>query len=198
MIRRWLGLLALALVVADAHAEPKRWVPVPGKSVVAFDALFPTGNFTGQTEDLAGEFQANPAELRHGVTGWLRVNPASLRTGLDGRDRDMWALLDVGRYPEIRFTLQRLESSFHSVTDRGDVLLTISGVMTIRGVERPMIFSGRLRQREDKLWARGESKLKMTEVGIRPPTRLLMSVGDEITVRFDLLLAADQAIEGSR
>lgn len=183
--------LALVFVAADAHADPKRWVPVPGKSLVAFDASFPGGNFTGQADDVAGEFQADPADLRHGVTGWVRVNAAALRTGIDGRDREMWGLLEVGRYPEIRFVLQRVESSFHSVAERSDVLLTLSGLLTIRGVERPMTFTGRLRQREDKLWARGETKMRMSTVGIRPPTRMLMTVGDEISVRFDLLLAAD-------
>lgn len=179
----------MALFSAPVEAQHRRWVPVSGKSVVGFDASFPLGNFSGQTADLVGEFVLDPADLRLGVAGTLGARAASLRTGLDARDRDMWALLEVDRYREIRFTVQRAEASFHSVTDRADVLLTITGVMLMRGVERLMVFSGRVRSREGSLWARGEAPLRMTDVGIRPPRRLFFSVEDQVTLRFDLTLA---------
>ncbi len=182
-------MAALALVAAPATAEPKRWTTVAGKSQVSFDASFPLGDFAGRTEDVAGEFLGDPADLRQGVTGVLRVNPATLRTGVGGRDRDMWRALDVERYREMRFTVERVEPSFPSVTERSDVLLTISGLMLIHGVERPMVFPGRVRLREDRLWVRGENRLKMSDFGIEPPKKFFLNVADSVLVSFDLLLA---------
>jgi polyisoprenoid-binding protein YceI len=186
------ALAALVSLAVPAAAEPKRWMPVSGKSQVAFDAAFALGDFTGSTEDVAGEFLADSADLRQGVAGVLRVNPASLRTGVSGRDVDMRRALAVVQYPEIRFTVERVESSFPSVTDRSDVLLTISGLVLIHGVQRPMVFPGRVRLRDDRLWVRGESRLRMSDFGIKPPKRFfLLEVADSVLVRFDLLLAAE-------
>ena len=185
-----LALAALGTLAAPAAAEPKRWTTVPGRSYVAFDASFAFGDFTGSTEDVVGEFLADPADLRQSVAGALRVNPATLRTGVSGRDLDMRRALAVVPYPEIRFTLERVEPSFPSVTDRSDLLLSISGLMLIRGVERLMVFPGRVRLRDDRLWVRGENRLKMSDFGIKPPKRFFLQVEDSVLVRFDLLLAA--------
>ncbi len=187
-LRIWVAGLALLLAVASADAEPRRWVPSPGKAQVWFTASFPLGDFTGRTEDVKGEFQADPADLRQGVTGTLQVVAASLRTGIDGRDRDMRRALDVDGHREIRFVVQSIESSFASVTDAADVLLTIKGIMVVRGVERPMAFPGRLRARGEHLWVRGETTLRMTEFGITPPKRLFLAVRDEVAVAFDVTL----------
>jgi len=183
-------VVALACV-APADADLRRWTPVAAKSEVTFTASFPLGDFTGRTGELTGEFRADPADLRLGVTGNLRVAVAGLRTGISGRDRDMLRAFAAEQYPEIRFTLERVDASFPSITDRSDVLLTISGVMAIRGVERAMIFPGRARVRDDKLWVRGENELRMSEFGIRPPSRFFLDVKDVVRVSFDVTLAPE-------
>src|SRR5437763_14462453 len=106
------GVLAVG---GTTLAEPRVWTPVATQSEVTFTASFPLGNFMGRTRDVTGEFQADPADLRQPVTGWLRVAAAGLRTGNDGRDRDMYRVLAIQRYPEIRFTIERVEASFPSV-----------------------------------------------------------------------------------
>src|SRR5262245_32508937 len=193
VLRTWsVTLLAVAVLTfgpAPADAQAKRWAPVPGKCHVSFDASYPLGDFMGHTEDVTGEFFADLADLRQGVSGTLQVNPAALRTGIDGRDRDMRRVLEVERYPEIRFTVERVDPSFPSVSDRSDVLVTINGTMLIHGVERQMAFPGRVRLRDERLWVRGENRLKMTDFGIKPPRKLLLQVADTVLVSFDVVLA---------
>lgn len=158
-----------------------------------FQAAFSLGNFSGQTTEVAGELTADPADLRLPVTGVVRVNPGSLRTGIDGRDRDMRQALGVTRHPEIRFVVQGVEASFPTMTDRSDVLLLVTGRMVINGVERSIAVPGRARLRDDRIWARGETRLNMSDYGIAPPRRLFVfRVADDITVSFDLdLVKAD-------
>ena len=184
-------LAVVALAIAPANGEPKRWMTVPGKTRVSFDASFPLGNFTGRAKDVGGTFHADPADLRQGVSGALRVNAATLRTGVESRDRDMWNALAVERYPDIRFTVERVEASFPSVTDRSDVLLTIGGRMLIRGVERPMAFPARVRRRDDGLWVRGEGDLKMSDFGITPPRKFFLQVADAVLLSFDVQLVEE-------
>ena len=185
-----LVIAAMALASSCADAELKHWTTVGAQSSVSFDGSFALGDFSGRTDDVVGEFTADPADLRGGVNGALRVNPAALRTGVAGRDRDMWRTLAVSRHPEIRFTVDRVEASFPSVTERSDVVLTISGVMAIHGMERPMRFPGRVRLRDGRLWVRGEGQLRMSDFGIEPPRRFFLKVSDRVLVRFEIVLAA--------
>ena len=103
----------------------------------------------------------------------------------------MYRLLAVDRHPEIQFTIERIEASFPSTTDRADVLLTITGLMSIRGVERAMAFPGRARLRDDKLWVRGEGPLRMSHFGMKAPSRFFLDVKDTLLVSFDVTLAPD-------
>jgi polyisoprenoid-binding protein YceI len=184
-----LALLAVLAPPSEADADRGRFTPVTGKSEVSFEAAHPFGGFSGRTQDVRGAFLVDPGDLRQGVTGTLGIGAATLRTGDAVRDRDMWAALAVDRYPEIRFVVERVDVSFPSVTERSDVLLTINGRLLIRGVERPFVFPGRVRRRDDGLWVRGEAQLSMSQFGITPPSRLFLRVSDTVLVRFELLLS---------
>jgi polyisoprenoid-binding protein YceI len=190
-VARLLGaVLAIVCLQAAADgAEPSRWVPVPGKSQVAFDAKFTLGDFSGRAEGPDGEFTIDPTDLRQAIKGTVRVGVATLRTGVSGRDSDMRKALDAERFPQIRYTVESVEASFSSVTDKADVLLTIRGQMVIRDVERPLVLLGRARLRDGDLWVRGDGTLKMSEFGITPPKRLFLAVGDQVIVSFDLTLS---------
>ncbi len=186
-------LLTVALLpgLVLAQASPRRFVPVPAKSEVSFSAVHPLGDFIGRTSDIEGEFRFNPLDLRAGVAGALIVKVASLKTRETGRDRDMRRVLAADRFPDIRFTVEKIEASFPSIADRSDVLLTISGTMSIRGVDRPMVFPGRARLQNDKLWVRGETDLKLTDFGIKPPSRYFFTMKDTVFVGFDVTLAPE-------
>jgi len=187
LLRALVPLAALGLATV-ASGEPRRWVPIPGKCEVFFDGGHPLGPFSGRTEKVEGEFQLDPGDLRQGVHGALWVAARTLRTGDDTRDRQMWSSLGVEQYPEIRYTIESIEASFASISERPDVLLTIRGRLSIHGVEREVSFPGRVRRREEGLWVRGETRIKMSDYGIKPPRRLFFKVTDEVLVSFDLLL----------
>jgi len=182
------------LTAAPVSAEPKHWVPVSGKSQISFTVPFALGNFSGLSEKVGGGFDVDPADLRQGVTGSLVITVTSIKTGADGRDRDLWKSLAVEQYPDIRFTVERVEVSFPSIAERSDVLGTIFGRMTIHGVERVTSFPGRVRFRDRGLWVRGEGEIKMSDFGIVPPRKMFLQVEDIVQVSFDVQLAEDSAI----
>jgi polyisoprenoid-binding protein YceI len=187
-LRTLLAGLCIALLAASAPAETRRLVPVTAKSAVAFEATHRLGDFGGRAEEVTGEFQADPADLRAGISGVLRIRTASLRTGNESRDRDMRKLLEADKHPEVRFTIGAVEASFNSITPAADVLLTVKGGLALRGVERPLTFLARARLRDDRIWVRGESRLRLTDFGIAPPRRLFFTVGDQISLSFDVTL----------
>jgi polyisoprenoid-binding protein YceI len=187
-LRTLLAGLLVTLLTLPATAESRRWLPIPSRSAAFFEATHRLGDFGGRAEGVTGEFQADTADLRAGVTGVARIRVVALRTGDDSRDRDMRKLLDVDRFPEIRFTIGGVDPSFNSVTPATDVLLTVKGGLALRGVERPATFQARVRLRDDRIWVRGESRIRLTDFGITPPSRFFFKVGDQVTIAFDLTL----------
>jgi polyisoprenoid-binding protein YceI len=184
-----LRCLAIAsLAASPAIAETPRWLTVPGRCFVTVDVDFAPGAFSGFGREVSGELQANPWNLGDGVSGQLTVKVASLSTGVEGRDKEMLKALAAARYSTMAFVIQAVSPSFPSVSEHSDVLLTIQGRLTIAGVDRVKRFSGRVRWKDHRLWVRGETRFKMTDFGIKPPTYLLLSVKDEVGVGFDLLL----------
>lgn len=187
---RW-GILLLLLLTwpAGADGEPRSYTVVAGKSRVAFEASHPLADFTGATEEVAGQLQLDPADVSLGVSGSVSANASRLRTGDDGRDRDLRKTLEADRHGEIRFSAEEVKSSFPSLAEGTDVTLKITGTLRIRGLERATTWTGRARLEGGRIWVRGETNLRLTDFGITPPRKFFLAVGDGVRATFDLRLA---------
>ena len=182
-------LFVLLLFPTSADGEPKSYAVVAGKSRVTFDATYPLGDFSGATAAVTGQLRLDPANIPLGVAGRVSADPGSLKTGNDGRDRDLRKTLETDRYGEIRFNAEEVKSSFPSLAEQTDVILRISGVLRIRGVERPITWTARARLEGGRIWVRGETDLTLTDFGITSPKRFFLAVGDRVRAGFDLRLA---------
>lgn len=183
-----LVLLCLLSLPASAEGEPRPYAVLAGKSQVRFEASYPLGDFSGVTEEVAGAVRLDPADLPGGVAGSVRADPSRLRTGNDGRDRDLRKTLETDRHGEIRFHAEEVKSSFPSLAEGADVTLRITGVLSIRGVERATTWTGRARLEGGTIWVRGETDLRLTDFGITPPRKFFLTVGDAVRASFDLRL----------
>lgn len=183
------ALLVGTLTASPAWSDPKPFVIVSEKSRVTFQATFPLGDFTGATEEVTGELSIDPLDIPSGVSGGVALSPAALKTGMAGRDRDLGKTLEVEKYPFIRFTVLEVRASFPSLAERSDTVIAIDGLLSIRGVERPITLTGRARIQEGRLWVRGEGALTLTQYGITPPKKFFLTVGDTVQISFDALLA---------
>ncbi len=188
-----LALLAIALLGGAlptvAAGEVQRWTVEAGKSRAGFDAYHRLGNFSSSSEAPSGEFEADIEDLKKPIKGTLTVPVATLRSGKASRDKDIRKALDGDRHPEIRYRIDKVESSFPSLAENTDVVLAIHGVLSMRGVERPVSFAGRVRLREAALWVRGESFIKPQEFGIPLLRDWFFSIKDSVLATFDLVLS---------
>ena len=173
----------------SASAATERWVVESGKSRVDFDAFHSLGNFSGASETPSGEVELDIEDLKKPIKGTLTAPVASLRTGKAGRDKDLRRALDGERHPDIRYRIDKVESSFTSLTDNTDVLLTLHGVLSMRGIERPVSFMGRVRLRQGTLWVRGENRIRPVDFGVPPLRSWLVSMKESVLARFDLILS---------
>ena len=105
-----------------------------GKSLVGFDAFHPLGNFSGFERDAQRRGRAGhrgPQEAHQGHASPCR-SPACA-PGRPGGTRIIRRALDGEHHPEIRYRIEKVESSFQSLTENTDVLLTIHGVSVHAG-----------------------------------------------------------------
>jgi polyisoprenoid-binding protein YceI len=69
------------------------------------------------------------------------------------------------------------------------VLLTLHGILSMRGTERPVSFMGRVRLRQGTLWVRGENRIRPADFGIPPLRSWLISMKEHVLATFDLVLS---------
>lgn len=182
--------LALA---SPAAAEMQRFTVQSDKSRAGFDAFHPFETFSLTSESLTGEIQADISDLKQPIKGEVKIPAASLRSADKKRDRAIHRTLDVEHQPEIQYRIDKVESSFTSLAENNDVLLTIRGVLTMRGEARPVDFFGRVRLRPGgALWVRGESWIKPRDWGVAPIRIWLLPVRDTVLATFDLTLSKAQ------
>lgn len=178
-----------------ARADAQRFTVESAKSRVSFDAYHPwtIGVFSAASEGPTGEFEIDISDLRQPVKGGLTVSAAGFRSGDKGRDKDIRRALDVDHHPELQYRIDKMDSSFPSLAENNDVILTIHGVLSVKGVERPTTFAGRIRLRPGgALWIRGESWLKPRDWGVPLIRSWLVSMKDSVLAIFDLTLNKSQ------
>jgi len=178
-----------------ARADTQRFTVESEKSRVSFDAFHPwtVGVFAAASEGPTGEFEIDISDLRQPVKGGLTVSAAGFRSGDKSRDKDIRRALDVDHHPEIQYRIDKMDSSFPSLAENNDVILTIHGVLSVKGVERPTTFAGRIRLRPGgALWIRGESWLKPRDWGVPLIRSWLVSMKDSVLAIFDLTLNKSQ------
>ncbi len=93
------------------------------------------------------------------------------------QDEALSKILMVSKYPDMRFTSTK-------VTAQGGNRFQIEGVLTIRGVGKPVTMDATLDPATMKI--NGKSVFKMTGYGIKPPSAGLGTVGtkDDMTATF--------------
>jgi polyisoprenoid-binding protein YceI len=188
-------LVAGAASPSLARADMQRFTVESAKSRVSFDAFHPwtVGVFAAASEGPIGEFEIDISDLRQPVKGSLTVSAAGFRSGDKSRDKDIRRALDVDHHPEIQYRIDKMDSSFPSLAENNDVILTIHGVLSVKGVERPTTFAGRIRLRPGgALWIRGESWLKPRDWGVPLIRSWLVSMKDSVLAIFDLTLNKSQ------
>jgi polyisoprenoid-binding protein YceI len=117
------------------------------------------------------------------------VLATGLRSGEPSRDKDIRRALDTDHHAEIRYRIDKVDSSFPSLAENNDVLLTIHGVLTVKDIDRPTTFAGRVRLKPGgSLWVRGESWVRPSDWGVPLIRTWMISMRGSVLAIFDLTL----------
>jgi polyisoprenoid-binding protein YceI len=134
-------------------------------------------------------FDITKAGTLNGVSYINFTVPAeSLKSEHKGMDKNTYKALNTEKYASISFT-----ASSVSVKPAGPAgyFLTARGRLTISGVTKDVVLTATGTMNVDKsISYTGVYKLKMTDFNVEPPSIMLGTIktGDQVTVKFDLLL----------
>ena len=113
------------------------------------------------------------------------IKSASLSSPKEGLDKNMHKALKTAQFPEITFTLGRIEAGAAPNT------LKALGTLKIAGVEKQVALDLKTAVNASTVTVLGELVLLMTDYGIKPPTAMLgmLKTDPKITVTFETVLA---------
>ncbi|MFO0931818.1 MAG: YceI family protein [Planctomycetota bacterium] len=155
---------------------------LPELSRVGFDAKSTLHAFSGVTSDVSGSFSARLAAPGAEVAGDVRAQAGTLDTGLADRNREMYGVLDVERFPALAFHL----ASFTATSTDPRTLATTGtarGTLTVHGKSVDVSVPLRISVDDAKrVVVEGEVSVRLTDFGIPPPRKLVITVDDELRV----------------
>ena len=120
----------------------------------------------------------------------------SLKCGKGKMDENLYKALKADEFTDIRYVLSSYKVDRNATAADKFTALTI-GELTVAGtttrVEIPLEAE---RQAGGSVRGEGTLAMKMTDVGVKPPTALMgtMRTKNEITIKFELLLDRDSAV----
>jgi polyisoprenoid-binding protein YceI len=132
------AILALALGVPARPAVPLPRQPagVPAATLregtLGFDGHATTGDFVGTTRSVTGAVLASADYAT--VRGWVEAPVATLKTGNGLRDRDLRKVMEVERYPTMRYELSGATMRGSPRADSAELVL--HGTLRLHGVDR--------------------------------------------------------------
>jgi polyisoprenoid-binding protein YceI len=169
------------------RADPMMFLIQPDESEIAFDARATLHAFTGVSRRIDGRIEAIPVAIEQSGSGVITVRAESFTTGNRLRDRNMRALLEIDRYPDIRFTVEQVRVRRPPSADHASALLTVTGQLQVRDVTRPLQLPVEVALGADSATITGRFPLTFTDVGLTPPSFLFVNVDNQLIVRFTLV-----------
>lgn len=187
------GALAIGLLTVPTFADP-----APLKLSAARVTIAGTSNihpFTASTTDVRmSRLVLAPADgdrlqsaVKPGAVEALEISvkAASLTSPKEGLDKNMHKALKVAEFPEITFTLARIEPGTLPNT------LKAIGTLKVAGVQKAVTLDLKTAVNASTITVMGELALLMTDYGIAPPKAMLgmLKTDPKITVTFETVLA---------
>jgi polyisoprenoid-binding protein YceI len=144
--------------MSSTTTETKTWVLDPVHSSIGFEVDYAGGTFRGSFREASARFDGQTLAGSAKVAS-VDVKDENLNAHLQSPD-----FFDAERYPELRFESSEIEQNGNAVTVRG--------VITIRGEQRPVELTGTINDPikdaygNDRLGLRLETTVDRTQFGL--------------------------------
>jgi polyisoprenoid-binding protein YceI len=125
-----------------------------------------------------GLIRVDPATGR--MEGLIVVDAASGNSGNSMRDARMRdTVLEAGRFPEITFAPEQVESHGNP---QGEFPVVVRGVMSLHGGKHPFTISARVRRDGDQVSIKCNFVIPYVDWGLENPSILMLKVSKEVEI----------------
>jgi polyisoprenoid-binding protein YceI len=145
-------------------------------------------NAVGTTRAIEGSIFLTPLGLFDAGESVFRVDLSTLESDEGMRDNYIKRnTLQTSRYQYAEFVLQEVAGFPAGYVEDTEVLLTISGILTIRETSRPVTWAVKARQLGDTLTAVADLTITFQDFGMEPPSVPIATAEDEIQLQIVLV-----------
>ncbi len=139
---------------------------------------------------LSGSVQPSSSPLRYEfVDALVQIPVRALKSGKSGLDENMYQDLKASEHPTITFRLKQLSYENEPAQDSRLPIL-IEGWLQVAGRERLIRIPASYQLRGNRLRITGQTKVQMTDFGIKPRTfMVVMKVDNTVVINFDIVCA---------
>lgn len=178
------SLIAVLILAAATVATAERYSGAQG-SMVKVEGTSTLHAWSMESSTIKGEINAPTAEIwKSASNAVVSIPVTSLKSEHGKMDKLMADALKAKTNPEIRFEM--VDAVPQSANANGFVVRT-HGRLTIAGVTKDVTMDVRGQKTADGRFAlTGETPIKMTSFGIKPPTAMMNTIktGDDVKVSF--------------
>lgn len=183
--------LGLLLAAATLHAQSRTYtITKGGNNVAQFHAEDTYDSFDGKTSDVNGTIVADPAAPAASSVQ-ININVDSLDTGVGLRNKEMRErYLETTKFGTATFKSVSVTGP-SSIAPNAPADINVTGDLTLHGVTKRMTIPVRVVLIPDgRIHATTDFKIHMPDFGIAVPHNVLVTVNDEVPVRFDVWAGA--------
>src|SRR4051812_23418358 len=141
----------------------------------------------GKTKAIQGELQLESDGVLRGQITSMQIDLRTLTS--DQARRDSFIRQNTLKTDQFPFAEFRSSETAGVILYRPgeEAVFHIPGLMTIKGVERPIVWEAHAKLNGDTITGTATARVKLTDFGLEPPRLAILSVDDEMTWQIDLV-----------
>ncbi len=145
-------------------------------------------NAVGTTSAISGSIYLTDSGLYKDLPSKFTVDLSTLKSDESMRDNFIKQnTLQTSKYPNAVFTIESVEGFPSSYTENEQVQLTLNGMLSVHGVDKPVSWTVLARQAGDTLTATADTDINFTDFGMSPPNVQIAKAKDGIHLQIVLV-----------
>ena len=173
------GMVVMGSTAVFAQGMVKEWTVVPKESSVKFQLKSTIHTVPGDATVLSGSITQNEGSM----TGQVIFPVADLKTYHASRDKNMYKMFEVAKFPQIIYQISSVEFTKEGETSK------VNGTLTIHGVTLDFPLIVKVEQKDGALLLVGEASVSIKSFGMKAPGVLgIIRVADQVDLTFSIVL----------
>ena len=179
--------LALVSLTATVYAQTKTFSINPEESKLEYSFKSTLHPVHGVAHQFSGNFLVDDTAGLDVKSGRVVVDSKQLDSRNKKRDRNMYDMLDVLKFPKINYAINQFVEIRQTVV--GSYRGVLKGALIIKDVTKDVDVNVNFQETDNGYFLEGECEISLKMFDLNPPSVLgLIKVSDPVTIHFQIQL----------